>query len=131
MPQPRGDDSDRAAVADGRDPIAEWSALLKHFLLQAQDPMDAMQVSATLREAKGNPELCGRAAAATLPDLLLQSPAPSHAAITAAIKLIKAGDMGLREWYGITEAFDEAIARGHRLSNLRRMFINRCRDLVE
>ena len=116
MPQPRGDD---------------WSALRKHFLLQAQDPMDAMQVTATLREAKGNPELRGRAAAITLPDLLLQSPAPSHAAITAAIKLIKAGDMGLREWYRITEAFDLAIVRGHPLSNLQGMFINRCFDLVE
>lgn len=130
MPQPRGDDSDRDAVADGRDPFGEWDALMKVPLLQPQDPMDAMQVAATLREAEGNPELRGRAAAATLPDLI-QSPEPSQEAINKTIKLIKAGDMGLREWYRINEAFDLAIARGHRLQDLRRMFISRCRDLVE
>ena len=106
-----------------------WDDLEKFFLLQDPEPMDPHAAAATLSEAADNPELRGRAAAAIIL-LQLQSPSPSHEAIKQAIKLIKADDMGLKEWHQIDEVFQMAVARGHRLSNVRRMFNNRCLDMI-
>ena len=107
--------------------VNDADVLLNHLLLLPQDTMDGRQVSATLREAKGKPQLRGRAAAVLL-SLMLQSPSPSHQGIKKLFNEVEPGDLRWTDEILILDGFDNAIAKGHRgLSNLRRMFINRFR----